>query len=356
MINNLQRFSTLVFLTFLLVACGDNEPKNKSAKKEIYITTSKVILTTFEDKETAIGSVEGIIDPTVSAEISGKVIRLYARTGLLVTKGDLLAEIDEKNYKYELTRARAEVRLLQTRLVNQEKIYERNQKLVEKKFISSNALDNILTKKNETFEELEVALSKKDIAQSSFEKTKVYAPISGRIEKQIPSIGDFLKIGDPVFQIINIKKLRAHIPFPEKLVSKLKAGTPIRLKSPTSPNEIISKIAELKPKLMSDSRSIDVIADIENQLDWQPGASVKGTIVFSTRQGLAVPEQSVVLRPAGQVVYVVNGDKVEQRNIEMGINQNGVIEIISGLEQSEIVALDGAGYLTDQTNVNISVQ
>jgi len=356
MINNLQRFSTLVFLTFLLVACGDNEPKNKSAKKEIYITTSKVILTTFEDKETAIGSVEGIIDPTVSAEISGKVIRLYARTGLLVTKGDLLAEIDEKNYKYELTRARAEVRLLQTRLVNQEKIYERNQKLVEKKFISSNALDNILTKKNETFEELEVALSKKDIAQSSFEKTKVYAPISGRIEKQIPSIGDFLKIGDPVFQIINIKKLRAHIPFPEKLVSKLKAGTPIRLKSPTSPNEIISKIAELKPKLMSDSRSIDVIADIENQLDWQPGASVKGTIVFSTRQGLAVPEQSVVLRPAGQVVYVVNGDKVEQRNIEIGINQNGVIEIISGLEQSEIVALDGAGYLTDQTNVNISVQ
>ena len=356
MINNLQRFSTLVFLTFLLVACGDNEPKNKSAKKEIYITTSKVILTTFEDKETAIGSVEGIIDPTVSAEISGKVIRLYARTGLLVTKGDLLAEIDEKNYKYELTRARAEVRLLQTRLVNQEKIYERNQKLVEKKFISSNALDNILTKKNETFEELEVALSKKDIAQSSFEKTKVYAPISGRIEKQIPSIGDFLKIGDPVFQIINIKKLRAHIPFPEKLVSKLKAGTPIRLKSPTSPNEIISKIAELKPKLMSDSRSIDVIADIENQLDWQPGASVKGTIVFSTRQGLAVPEQSVVLRPAGQVVYVVNGDKVEQRNIEIGINQNGVIEIISGLEQSEIVALDGAGYLTDQTNINISVQ
>ena len=194
------------------------------------------------------------------------------------------------------------------------------------------------------------------MAQSSFDKTKIYAPISGRIEKQIPSIGDFLKIGDPVFQIINNKKLRAHIPFPEKLASKLKAGTPIILKSPTSPNTITSEIAQLKPKLMSDSRSIDVIADIENELDWQPGASVKGTIIFSTRQGLAVPEQSVVLRPAGQVVYVVNGDKVEQRNIEMGINQNGVIEIISGLGQSEIVALDGAGYLTDQTKVNISAQ
>ena len=356
MVNNLYRLSSLVFLTLLLVACGDNEPKKKSIKKEIYITTSKVTLTTFEDKETAIGSIKGIIDPTVSAEISGTVIKLYARTGSLVAKGDLLAEIDEKNYKYELTLARAEVRRLKTRLANQEKTYERNKKLVAKKFISSNALDAILTEKIETSEELEVALSKRDIAQSSFEKTKIYAPISGRIEKQIPSIGDFLKVGDPVFQVVNNKKLRAHIPFPEKLVSKLKAGTPIILKSPTSPNEITSKIAELKPKLMSDSRSIDVIADIENQLDWQPGASVKGTIVFSTRQGLAVPEQSVVLRPAGQVVYVVNGDKVEQRNVEMGINQNGVIEIISGLEPSEIVALDGAGYLTDQTKVNISAQ
>jgi len=356
MINSLKRFLTLVFLSCLLIGCGDNEPKKKSNKKEIYITTSKVILTTFEDKETAIGSIKGIIDPTVSAEISGTVIKLYARTGSLVAKRDLLAEIDEKNYKYELTLAKAEVRRLQTRLANQEKTYERNQKLVEKKFISPNALDAILTERNETSEELEVALSKRDIAKSSFEKTKIYAPISGRIEKQIPSIGDFLKIGDPVFQVVNNKKLRAHIPFPEKLASKLKAGTPIILKSPTSPNEITSKISELKPKLMSDSRSIDVIADIENQLDWQPGASVKGTIVFSTRQGLAVPEQSVVLRPAGQVVYVVNGDKVEQRNVEMGINQNGVIEIISGLEQSEIVALDGAGYLTDQTKVNISAQ
>jgi len=356
MIHNLQRFLTLIFLFCLLIGCGDNEPKKKSNKKEIYITTSKVILTIFEDKESAIGSIEGIIDPTVSAEISGSVIKLYARTGSAVTKGDLLADIDNKNYKYELTLARAEVRRLKTRLVTQEKNYERNQKLVEKKFISSNALDAILSEKNETSEELKVALSKRDMAQSSFDKTKIYAPISGRIEKQIPSIGDFLKVGDPVFQVVNNKKLRAHIPFPEKLVSKLKSGTPIILKSPTSPNEITSEIAELKPKLMSDSRSIDVIADIENQLDWQPGASVKGTIVFSTRQGLAVPEQSVVLRPAGQVVYVVNGDKVEQRNVKMGINQNGVIEIISGLEPNEIVALDGAGYLTDQTKVNISAQ
>ena len=352
--NSFRQFLLLILFLCPLISCSDKEAQKNNIKKEIYITTSKVLSFVFEDKETSIGSIKGIIDPTVSAEISGNVLKLYARTGSIVNQGDLLAEIEAKDYEYQLTLSEAEVRRLKTRLTNQEKNYERNKKLVEKKFISSNALDTIITNKNETSEELKVALSKNDIAKSSLEKTKIYAPISGRVEKQIPSIGDFLKIGDPVFQIINNKKLRAHIPFPEKLAPKLKSGIPIRLKSPTSPNEITVKIAQLKPQLIADSRSIDVIADIVNQSDWQPGASVKGTIIFSTRQGLAVPEQSVVLRPSGQVVYVVIGDKVEQRNIEIGINQNGVIEVISGLKENEIVALDGAGYLTDQTKVNIS--
>jgi len=344
----------LTLFSIFLIGCSEKEPSAEKTKRAIYITTAKASLETFEDKESAIGSIRGIIDPTIASEISGKVVRLHARTGSIVKKGDLLAEIEEKDYQFQLSLAKAEVRKLDGRLANQEKNYLRNLSLVEKKFISSNALDIIITEKNETAEELEISQSKKDIAQSNIEKTKIYAPISGTVEKQIPSIGDFLKIGDPVFQIISNKKLRAHIPFPEKLARKLKAGIPIKLKTPTSENEITVSIAELKPQLISDSRSIDIIADIEGQPEWQSGASVKGTVIFSTREGIAVPEQSVVLRPAGQVVYIVNKDKVEQRSVKIGINQDGVIEILSGLEENEVVALDGAAYLTDQTSINIS--
>ena len=105
---------------------------------------------------------------------------------------------------------------------------------------------------------------------------------------------------------------------------------------------------------MSDSRSIDIIADIKDQPEWQPGASVKGTVIFSSREGIAVPEQSVVLRPAGQVVYIVNNNRVDQRKVVIGISQDGLIEILSGLKENEEVALDGAAYLSDQTLINIS--
>ena len=95
---------------------------------------------------------------------------------------------------------------------------------------------------------------------------------------------------------------------------------------------------------------------MDGQSEWQPGARVKGTVIFSRRKGVAVPEQSVVLRPAGEVVYIVNNSMVEQRKVIIGVNQDGLIEIVSGLEVDEIVALDGAAYLSDKTPINISSQ
>jgi|TARA_B110000977_G_scaffold174682_1_gene228751 membrane fusion protein (multidrug efflux system) len=352
--NSAGYLFVLTIVTLFMLSCSEKESSAEKTKRAIYITTVKATLEIFEDKESAIGSIKGIIDPTISSEVLGKVIKLHARSGSIVKKGDLLAEIDQKDYIFQLSLAKAEVKKLEARLANQKKVYLRNLTLVDKKFISSNALDSIIAEKDETVEELKIAQARKNIAQSTIEKTKIYAPISGTIEKQISSIGDFLKIGDPVFQIISNKKLRAHIPFPEKLARKLKPGIPIKLKTPTSENEISVKIAELKPQLMSDSRSIDIIADIKDQPEWQPGASVKGTVIFSSREGIAVPEQSVVLRPAGQVVYIVNNNRVDQRKVVIGISQDGLIEILSGLKENEEVALDGAAYLSDQTLINIS--
>jgi len=326
--NSIKYIFILALFNILLLGCSKKEEKDYQLQLSLLKTEARKLEARQANQEKNI--------------LKAKVRKLEAR----------LAN-QEKNILKAKVR-KLEARLVEARLANQEKNYLRNLSLVDKKFISENALDVIITEKNETIEELEIFKSRKNIAQSNIEKTKIYAPISGTVEKQIPSIGDFLKIGDPVFQIINNKKLRAHIPFPEKLARKLKSGIPIKLKTPTSESEIIVNIAELKPQLMSDSRSIDIIADIEGQLDWQPGASVKGTVIFSTREGVAVPEQSVVLRPAGQVVYIVNKDKVEQRKVIIGINQDGIIEILSGLEENEVVALDGAGYLTDQTLINIS--
>ena len=348
------RFLLLTSFAISLVACGEKEISSEKKARDIFISTTQVKLIDFKEQESSMGVIKGLIDPTVAAEISGKVTKVYVRTGATVKKGELLAELESKDYRFQLNLAEAEIRRLTVKLENQNKILERNKTLVEQNFISPNALDNISSEKNEIFEMLEIAKANRDIAKSNLEKTKIYAPINGKIQKQLPSIGDFLKIGDGVYQIINNKKVRAHIPYPEQLANKIKPGMDIQLSSAISQSTITSKIAELKPSISQESRSIDVIADISNLPNWQPGSTVNGTIIFRSKKNIGVPEQSIVQRPLGKVVYVVTNKKVKANVVETGITQNGFVEILSGIQENDIVAVDGAAFLTDDLSVSIS--
>ena len=348
------RFLLLTSCAISLMACGEKEVTSEKKARDIFISTTQVKLIDFKEQESSMGVIKGLIDPTVAAEISGKVTKVYVRTGATVKKGELLAELESQDYRFQLNLAEAEIRRLTVKLENQNKVLERNKALVEQNFISPNALDNISSEKKEMFEMLEIAKANRDIAKSNLEKTKIYAPINGKIQKQLPSIGDFLKIGDGVYQIINNKKVRAHIPYPEQLANKIKPGMDIQLSSAISQSTITSKIAELKPSISQESRSIDVIADISNLPNWQPGSTVNGTIIFRSKKNIGVPEQSIVQRPVGKVVYVVKNKKVKANVVETGITQNGFVEILSGIQENETIAVDGAAFLTDDLSVSIS--
>ena len=94
----------------------------------------------------------------------------------------------------------------------------------------------------------------------------------------------------------------------------------------------------------------------DNDGSFRGGGSVNGRIVLAVREkALTVPEQSVVLRPAGKVVYVLaeqDGKLVaQQRPVETGVRQDGYYEVIKGLQPGERVAVDGAGFLTNNATV-----
>lgn len=344
-----------IFFICLLVSCSKtDEAENKDSKsKDIYVTTTKSKIMEFRYQESAVGSIEGIIDPTVASEVAGKITKIFVRPGTTVEKGQIMAEVDGTDTSYQLSLSEAEVKKLQARLNNQKITYERNLKLVDENFISPNALETIEVQIEETKEELKSAEARLGLARLNDSRTKIFAPIPGKVEKQIISIGDYVKIGDPLYQIINNKKLRAHVMFPEKLAHILKPGIEITLETPTTELSYTTTIQELKPQIIADSRSIDVIADIEKQDDWQAGASVKGTIVFDKKDSVSVPEPSVVLRPSGSVVYEAVNGKAVARNVKTGITQDGWIEIIDGLEANKDIIVDGAGYLTNDVKIII---
>ena len=351
----------IALLSTTLIGCGakkseqDQAEGKKNGPKPTLVTITHVKKQAVDITEQSVGSLEGLTNPTVSSEVAAKVIRIHVNTGQAVKQGQLIATLDATDLSLQALEAQAEVARIAALLANQNKIVERNQVLVSKKFISQNALDNDSSQQAALKEQWAGAKARLDSVKHNSSKTKVYAPAAGKIEKKLIDDGEFLRVGDPIVMIVSSQLLRAHLPFPEQIGAKLKPGLKVRLSTPTSEQTVDAVIHELKPMITEGSRSVDVIADVTNAPGWQAGASVDGTVVLGTQaDSLMVPEQSVVLRPAGEVVYLARGNKAYQAIVKTGVRQNGLVEILQGLNENDAVVVDGAGFLTDQALIKLA--
>ncbi len=344
----------LATCAILLISCGKKEEKTQTKSPATIISTTTATETTLDIVEQTVGSMESLIDPGMGAEVPGKVVKMLVHAGQDVRKGQLIAILDDTDYQLQKREAEAEISRLEALLGNQGRIVDRNRQLVTKNFISQNALEDSSTQQDALQSQLEGAKARLATIEHNSSKTHMYSPIDGRVEKQIASPGDFVKQGDSLFQLIGTQKLRAHLPFPESVAAKLHPGQTVRLSTPTSPDKpYVTTIKEIKP-LVGANRAVDAIADVVNQPGWQGGASVNGTVVLGKRpKAVVVPEASVILRPAGEVVYVIQGDSAAQRIVKTGLRQEGLVEITSGLKAGESIAVDGAAYLTDKAKVNV---
>jgi multidrug efflux pump subunit AcrA (membrane-fusion protein) len=98
-----------------------------------------------------------------------------------------------------------------------------------------------------------------------------------------------------------------------------------------------------------------VIVKFDSDGKFRGGGTVNAQVVTGRKENaVVVPEQSVVLRPAGKVVYLVEDGKAIQRIVETGIRKDGFIEILSGLSGGETVVADGAGFLTNNAPVAVA--
>lgn len=351
----LSKVKKLLYATLLLVliACSKQETATRTPNPpSVSVTTAQSI--SMEVREESIGSLEGIMDPTIAAEVAGRVLKVLIRQGQHVKKGQEIALLDPVNHQLQRREALSEVARLEALLENQRRLVERNTRLVERNFISQIVLDDVKTQEIALRRQLEGARSRLATIEHNQSKTRIFSPVEGKVESQIVVEGDYVKVGDPLLQIISNQFLRAHLPFPESTAAYIKPGLEVRLSTPTSDAVIISHIRELKPAVGTNNRAIEALAYVENQSGWHAGASINGVVVLGIRENVVVvPELSVVLRPAGQVIYAVNETQVEQRVVQTGLNQDGMIEIVEGVQAGERIVLDGAAFLTDGAKITI---
>lgn len=350
--------TTFVALASLSGCSRQSEAPPKAAPPSTLITTTVASARALEVTEDTLGTLEALIDPKVGAEVPGRVIKVLVHAGSRVKKGEALAILDPQDFNLASRSDDAEVARLESLLAQQERLVQRQKDLVSKGFVSQNAVDDAVAQRNALRAQLDAAQARAASGRSNTAKTRVLAPIDGEIETQIIATGDYVKVGDPLFKMVSNRRLRAVLPYPESAAARIRRGQTVRLASPQNPKlRVEGVVDDIRPMVGDTSRAVDVLARFDNDAGLLAGGSVNASVVVDQRpNAILVPEQSVVLRPAGQVVYEVNGEKVAQRVVSTGVRRDGLIEVTQGLKGGETLALDGAGFLTDGAQVSLKAR
>ncbi len=344
-----------VSLTFILAlyGCGSKNELPKKTSAGITVTTARAETRDIKLVEKTMGEVDSPSSPQVSSEISGRITEVYFNLGDPVKAGQVMVKLDPTDLGSNRSSAEADVQRLEALVTNQKKVVERNRELLAQNFISPLRVEELESQLSALEQQLRSARAQGDIARRNVGKSSVFAPATGRIEQKQVSKGDYVTPGKLLFQIATSELLRVRLPFPETVAAKIQPGQKVTLISPLSPDKPMeAKVEEIRALVGTSNRSIEAIIKFRNPGDWRAGASVNGEVIVGERNGATtVPAVSVVLRPSGKVVYVVNDGKAEQRVVDVGVRQDGYVEILSGVKSGETVVLDGAGFLTDKASL-----
>ena len=348
MINLLKNLSIGLSTLLLLVA--------QTSMGQITVSTTTVITMNLNEEDNVMGMIYSRSSPEIAAEVSGRVISVIADIGDVVEKGQVLAQIASEKYDLQLAQSKAEIARLSALLVNQELDLKRAEKLFKDNLVSEEMVDRTRAEFNALSEQINAANAQLRNSERLIEETEIKAPIKTKVAAKHIDIGDFVQNGMIVYELVDTKNLRVGLSFPEYQSLKLKKGLKVFLTTPTSIDENVETvIKEIKPNVNSNNRSITAIVDFDNPGSWVPGASTQARIILSTYQdALVLPQLAVVRRSVGDVVYLIQNDTAVEQQVDTGIEKDGLVHIKSGLKNGDIVALDGAGFLTNGTQITIN--
>jgi len=284
------------------------------------------------------------IDAPVTARAEGQVIEILVEEGDLVEKGQLLARLDGDRLRLQVKQAKANLEMT-------EREYGRFINLHERGLVSSAAFDEM--KFN-----LDALKARFELQQLNYSYTFVRAPLAGVVTARNIKVGQHLNSGDSAFRVTDTTELVAHLLVPQSELAKIAAGHTAEIKVDAMPEQsFAATIARVSPTIDARNGTFRATAYINNDDGMlAPGMFGRVEIAYEKHShALMIPADAVLEEDNVSVVYVANNGEAIRRPIKTGIEEDGNIEVLSGLEGNEQIIVTGQNGLRDGSRVLASV-
>jgi len=390
----------------LVTACSNSKPV-PSTQVAVAVQMAKVERRSISEIVNGGGSIFPLHQASLSPKISSPVKTFYANRGDQVHRGQLLAVLENKDLagtavsaqgSYDQAKANY-AKILQSGLPEQlqtaelaqknaaaaleaqQKLYDsylwlfeqhagarkqvdqaevallaaKNQELAARKQLSDLRSGGRSQQADAARGQVESARGQFLSAQAQLDYTRLRSPIAGVVADRAVYPGDIAPAGTPLIIVMDVSRIfvRLHLPHPQSALLKL--GDPGEIHIPGVKKAVAGKIAVISPALDPNSTTVEVWVEATNPAnDLQPGTSVRVDVVARV-----VPNALVI--PLTAVLTDANGDKsvmtiapdlrVHRQPITTGIENNGMVQVLSGLQSGQEIVTTGAYGLPDNTKI-----
>jgi len=298
------------------------------------------------------GTVVSRNDAAVAAEVAGS-LRMVAEVGDRISKGDVIAAIDDSDLQLQLQYADATVRRLDASLKYLNSQLDRQRKLASQNIAARYELDETESRRDMTQQELVQARIAREQTELLIAKSRVRAPFAGRIVERYRDEGEYISVGGELVRLVDTDNIEVRAQAPMSVARQLSEGTQVIIRD--SDRRADSIIRTVIPVGDERSRMIEVRISLADT-DWVIGAAVRVALPEADPVAVvAVPRDALILRQNSTYVFRVNGDNtVEQIMVATGIGNGAMIEVRGDLAAGDQIVVRGGERLSPGQAVAIA--
>jgi len=341
------------------LSCSQKEAPSGSGTAEPSVPIVEVAMPSDETlaiEITAPGSFVAYEEATISTETLGTVAELRVREGDRVRQGAILLLLDPTKAKLAVKQSEAALAQAEANFEKARSELERKLLLLSDRTISQGTFDTFKAQHDAAVAAVDGAESSLAMARQRLEDMTITAPFGGVIRAKRRSVGEYVKSGDPLLELIQIDPLKLRFEVPEKHAARLALGQAVTTAVSALPGESFEgDIMTIFPTLDVHSRTIRVEARVPNRDHrLKPGFYASVQVPLARVPGsLLIPRSALVRREGIEQVFVVREDRAESVVVQVGAETGERVSVLSGLSPTDRVIVSGAEGLRPGDRVRI---
>jgi RND family efflux transporter MFP subunit len=359
-LRNPFRAGAWIVLGLALTGCAGEPPEQEPLRP---VRVEQVFLSGGSRVRTFSGTARAGVESRLSFKVAGTVRRINVKTGDTVRRGQLLAEIDPRDYELQVEDAEASLAQARARARNAESNLERVRGLYENNNAAQNDYDAARSEAEYSAALVKSGEKRLELARSQLSYTRLDSPVAGAISALNVEVNENVSVGQTAVVLTSGKRTEVQVAMPELFIARVREGESVEVTFDALPGRTYAAVVtEVGVTSVGMATTFPVTVSLRDASpEILPGMAAEVAMRFETADGrerMIVPPFAVGEDRQGRFVFVAEPGEnglatARRRNVKVGDLSGDGLEILEGLEEGDLLITAGVSRIEDGMQVRL---